>query len=163
MRKSIYLAAVAVLVVFGLTGCDRVLEVFYPEFAPQESEFDLSIHTKIEVPGAGEFTEATAVVHDLDSDENYRQVQPIWYEYAGEKGTPAYFAEFYIDGIPSGAYRVEIFVDESGDYEWDRIDEPGTDLLYVFEGAGEPVPSETIVVDDSDEFIVISADAVIGE
>lgn len=174
MRNTLPVVLIAIVLLFGFTGCDSVLEVLYPEFAPvegppgdepgeQEWFFDVMVFVDIALPP--DVDPSAEVVGVLSGPEERRQFRPIKVEFA-DKGEPHFFTDFYFSGLPVGWYTVEFFIDLDDD-GFHTVGEPLVDMVEVNEPGTEDriwVPDVGIDAPPPDyRFVVIDAYTLLGE
>lgn len=174
MRNTLFTIVITVVLIFGFTGCDSILETLYPEFAPveappgeepgeQEWFFDLMVFVDIALPA--DVDPAVDVVGVLRGPEERIQFREIMVEFA-DKGEPHFFTDFYFGGLPVGWYTVEFFIDLDGD-GFHTEGEPLVDMVEVTEpGTGDRiwVPDVGIDAPPPDyRFVVIEAYSLLGE
>jgi len=114
------IAAIVILLVFS--GCDAVLEVFYPEFAYGKGDVSvISIWAQIDMyPGelSGSSQYIAGRVIDMDSSEVVRElgVEPRW-NWIEEKNLIYWRLEGNLDfsGIEDGEYEIMVWLEQNGD------------------------------------------------
>lgn len=171
MRKLLPVTILVLALILSVVGCDQVLEVFYPEFAPQEEPeqafFDLLVFVDIAAPEVGEFSTVVGIVRPHNPDlEPWRFVEPVRVEYTDDKSEPRFFTDFYFGGLPAGFYDLEFFLDRDGDGAPDP-EEPLTNSVWV----RDPDLDEDIAVFEvgipvdaaPTDYYVIDARTVLGE
>jgi hypothetical protein len=131
IQAAILIAVVAGLLV--LSGCDAVLEVFYPEFAYQSGENVISIYIGFNMYPNQLSGDNQYFVGRLVNSKSGTVVRsdPFWH-WIEEKNNLYWHLEGNLDfyGVDDGDYQVEIWLEQNGDGE------PG--------GANEPMVNATI-------------------
>ena len=141
MKRIIIYTIVTLMVLTAFTGCDEILEAFYPEFAEGNSSTE-TLEMFVLTPDIPEFWENPVVAlidrvwledPDVDFKRNYLE---SWVYFNEEYNTPV--AEFFVD-VPPGEYQVEVFLDFNHNGVIDEK-EP-VRMVYYYEN-GIPGPNE---------------------
>ncbi len=141
MKRKYLVIAVILSLVLLLSGCDAILEVFYPEFGEQEGGETFNVEVRVTFPGnSAEWT----LNHD---DIVYIQ---LWFSEDPDPATP--FREHFTDNesdfwwqffdLPAGDYWFNIFWDYDGSggvtpTAWDNFYET-PDPWYFYVGPENP-------------------------
>lgn len=117
LKKGLFIAVVSTLIF--LTGCDDILESFYPEFAGDGQFAGNSISVRVQVPET--IGEANVIARIEWADpflappEGFSEFEIVEFaQYDPNRDQFNAFAEFF--GLPEGTYRVFVFVDANGNY-----------------------------------------------
>ncbi len=142
LKKGLFIAVVSTLIF--LTGCDDILESFYPEFAGDGQFGGNSISVRVQVPDTiGEGSAVVARIEWADPffapPEGFSSYEVVKFaEYDPNRDEFNAFAEFF--GLPEGTYRVFVFVDANDNYNeqpFAEFTDPSGFAGYVPE-PGEP-------------------------
>lgn len=132
MKKSL-VVVVSLIAAFTLfTGCDAILEEFYPEFKGENAFGDKEIKVEVELSlefSAGSKNIVIAVVPIVQDDQGNPKIdfEGIWIQ---SRWDPEAFFIQSFSPIKEGAYRVFVFYDVNDDGQpgWD---EPSTEGSYI--------------------------------
>jgi len=152
--KTIRTAILITIVLFTLSSCDAVLEIFYPEFASKGDGYAVSIRAEFnmypdEVYGTGQYFAAQII--DLYTREVVRQVAAEPYFNWIEEKTAIYWRiegniDFY--DVPDGEYEVLVWLEQDGDGE-----PYGPDELYMYATRYDSFqPNVFSLPEDADEY-----------
>lgn len=120
-----------------LSGCDAILEVFYPEFAYESGENVISIWIEFDMYGdqlsSGNPYFAGQLIETKSSNVvRQKAIDPFWH-LIGEKNSTYWHLEGNLDfyGVEDGEYEVLVWLEQSGD------DKPyGANEPYVYAANG---------------------------
>jgi hypothetical protein len=104
MKKKILYVLIAAFFVLLLSGCDDILEEFFPEFADKNA---IDVHVIIDQAyDVGSFAVVVALI-PLDAGAPQKDL--IWKEWRHEHD---FFVSY--EGLPHGAYRIYVWLDSGG-------------------------------------------------
>jgi hypothetical protein len=120
------------------TGCDAILEAFYPEFGEDafgDREIAVEVEFDFVLDGSSKSIMIAVVPIVKDADGNPKiDFEGIWLQSRWDPSS-AYFTVNFTP-LKEGAYRVFVWYDANGD-ELPGWDEPSTEASYVLEGRFE--------------------------
>ncbi len=132
--KSILIVGILAIFsfIFVLSGCDEILEAFYPDFgknaggneirvdvdiSPELANWDVRVYGRVE----------SANLDPGDPDYFHMDINvPIDFSQYDEQGNPIPKAFLDFWGIPNGEYKVLVWLDNNGNQVPDPSDEPVT-------------------------------------
>lgn len=120
---------VIVVALVGLTGCDDILEAFYPEFGDQggDGQFEIGIDVAIDFPEDGTFADPMigAYVEDINTNDpiDVAFIWPFWNWDENGDVTLTGYIDFF--GIPDGEYRVIVWLERTGEDGGNGYPDPG--------------------------------------
>lgn len=135
--------AVVLVALITLSGCDAILEAFYPEFGDREGSNTIALQVEIAIPGGdiGD-PQIAAVVEDAwDKEADPVQIQFVWpTSYWDENGNlvlTAYIEFYGLEGTEADPrdYQVFVWLEQNGD-DRPNWEEPQT---YAF---WQPYPDD---------------------
>ena len=128
MKKKLFFLTIAITVLLTLSGCNAILEVFYPEFAiGNTNENVISIWAEFylypeQLIGTGQYI-AGQVIDTQSKTERVVQelgVEPTWHR-VNEKNNEHWRLAGNLDfrGVENGDYKVRIWLEQNRDNIFD--------------------------------------------
>ncbi|MFP4363029.1 MAG: hypothetical protein ACLFR1_04100 [Spirochaetia bacterium] len=135
--KKIFLLITVVTIIIAFTGCDQILEAFYPEFS-EGGGGNNTIEIFIALPEEDEATWSSPIIANLmvewsdgEVSDTYRERWADWH-WDDEQQAEIPGVRFIFQNLPDGEYRVELFQDRNKNGYWDD-NEPFTEALAEYE------------------------------
>jgi len=148
MKKTKLFGSIAILVVLTLSGCDAILETFYPEFGQNLGEGGgNNIRVFVEViPGIDTVDPQIAVLLENRQTDEVSQIQTVWpFWNWDESGELFLTANVEIFNVPDGEYRVVAWLERTtGANPYNGFpdsDEPQREAEWYPPGSSEPTNS----------------------
>jgi len=148
MKKTKLFGSIAILVVLTLSGCDAILEAFYPEFGENfGGSGGNNIRVFVEVkPGIDPGDPQIAVLLENRQTDEVSHIQTVWpFWNWDESGDLFLTANVEIFNVPDGEYRVVAWLERTtGDNAYNGFpdsDEPQREAEWYPPGSSEPTNS----------------------